>query len=336
MDVHTQKRVISELLDEVKDLQDENKALRLPTLHLGTMTFAWNQASSYTDDAIATDFVAKFMQAGYVEIDTARAYAGGDSEKMLGRVLKARPEEGIVLATKAAPYLTGGLSSDGLRAQLKESMEAMQVTFIDIFYLHQPDGENPLTDSLKTMNDLINEKQIGSFGLSNYSFEETQRTIEICEKEGYPLPNAFQGLYNAINRRVEGKLLPLLRQHGIKFVAFNPLAAGLLTGKHSLTGEVKAGRFKDNANYLDRFYKPDCFAALDKIKSACDDAGMSMIQAAYSWLMNHSALSGEFGDGVLLGASSLSQVNQKPESSSIEVAGHCTQLRWQGAVACLT
>jgi aflatoxin B1 aldehyde reductase len=309
MDVETQKRVIVELLDEVKELEAENKALRLPKLHLGTMTFAWQQASSYTDDAVATDFVDRFMRAGYVEIDTARAYAGGDSEKMLGRVLKARPKgEGIVLATKAAPYLTGGLSPGGLRAQLKESTDAMQISFVDVYYLHQPDGENPLTESLKTMSELINEGLIGNYALSNYSYEETARTVEICQKEGYPLPCAFQGLYNAINRRVEAKLLPLLRAHGIKFVAFNPLAAGLLTGKHTREGEVKAGRFKDNSNYLDRFYKDDSFEALEKIKSACSDAGISMIQASYSWLMNHSALSGEHGDGVLLGASSVTQV----------------------------
>ena len=72
----------------------------------------------------------------------------------------------------------------------------------------------------------------------------------------------YQGLYNPLNRRVEQELLPTLRKHNISFVAYNPLAAGLLTGKHSEGGDVPAGRFKDNPNYLDRFYKHDNFEAL--------------------------------------------------------------------------
>ena len=110
-----------------------------------------------------------------------------------------------------------------------------------------------------------------------------ERCVELCTGHGYPLPVAYQGLYNAINRRVEDELLPTLRKHKIVFVAYNPLAAGLLTGKHVQEGEVKKGRFKDNPNYLNRFYKPDLFEGLSLVRSACEEAGVSMVSCCHSY-----------------------------------------------------
>ena len=102
---------------------------------------------------------------------------------------------------------------------------------------------------------------------------------KICKDESYPLPKVYQGLYNPINRRVERELLPVLRGSDIAFVAYNPLAGGMLTGKHSREdGEVRKGRFHKNKNYSERFYKPDVFDALDKINVACKKADISIIQ----------------------------------------------------------
>ena len=80
---------------------------------------------------------------------------------------------------------------------------------------------------------------------------------------------------------MESELLPVLRANDIAFVAYNPLAGGMLTGKHSREGEVQKGRFLKNKNYSDRFYKPDVFDALDKINAACAKADMSMIQVCF-------------------------------------------------------
>jgi len=119
-----------------------------------------------------------------------------------------------------------------------------------------------------------------------------------------------QGLYNPLNRMVEVDLLPLLRKHGIAFVSYNSTAAGLLTGKHKAGGEVLPGRFKGNPNYLPRFYTDPNFEAVARIHSACDAAGVGLVQATYAWLMRHSALEGTLGDGVLLGASTMAQLEE--------------------------
>lgn len=200
---------------------------------------------------------------------------------MFGRVLQASgTRDALEIVTKAHPSQKDGLTPAGLRAQVEASASALQVTKIDLLYLHQPDKTSALSDTLATVNELLTEGVIGAFGLSNYSAVEVDRCVELCRGHGYALPVAYQGLYNAINRRVEDELFPTLRKHGIAFVAYNPLAAGLLTGKHVQEGEVKKGRFKDNPNYLGRFYKPDLFEGLSLVRSACDAAELSMVRRA--------------------------------------------------------
>mmetsp|Transcript_2737 Transcript_2737/g.4964 ORF Transcript_2737/g.4964 Transcript_2737/m.4964 type:complete len:368 (-) Transcript_2737:111-1214(-) len=291
---------------------------RLPNLYLGTMTFSWpGQTSSPVTDSVASQMLnafADFHDKGTpVRIDTARIYAGGESERMLGS-LPNLVEDSITLGTKAHPSQPNGLSPQGIRSQIQTSLQAMKVSTVNEFYLHQPDDEHSLLDSLKTLNELVEEGTISTIGMSNYHASEVQRAFDLCNEHGLAKPSVYQGLYNPLNRCVEDELLPVLRNNGCSFVAYNPLAAGLLTGKHLAAGEVKEGRFKNNPNYLPRFYTPANFQALELIQSACEEANISMVEASYRWLLRHSALGIDnddgSGDGVLVGASSLQQLEE--------------------------
>ncbi|KAL7542477.1 hypothetical protein ACHAXR_011798 [Thalassiosira sp. AJA248-18] len=287
----------------------------MPNLYLGTMTLGWPaQTSSPVTDSITSQMLNAFVdfhdKGAPVRIDTARIYAGGDSEKMLGGALSKLDESSITLGTKAHPSQPNGLSPDGIRSQLQASLDAMKVSSVNEFYLHQPDDDYSLLDSLKTLNELIGEGKISTIGMSNYHASEVQRAFDLCNEHGLAKPSVYQGLYNPLNRVVEDELLPVLRDNGCSFVAYNPLAAGLLTGKHLLDGEVKAGRFKNNPNYLPRFYTPSNFQALELIQSACKDADISMVEASYRWLLCHSALRADVNDGVLVGASSMQQLEE--------------------------
>jgi len=203
-----------------------------------------------------------------------------------------------------------------MRGQFKASMEALQKDKVDVFYLHQPDPENDLTEALECVQELIQEGKIKQYGMSNYHAVEIQRMCDICKSKGWILPSYCQALYNPLNRWVEDDLLKVLRDNEISLIAYNPLAAGLLTGKHMAGTEVMAGRFKDNPNYLPRFYTEANFKALDQIRSACDDAKLGMVQATYSWLLQHSVLDASKGDGLLLGASSVEQLEENMKSCS--------------------
>mmetsp|Transcript_30405 Transcript_30405/g.66827 ORF Transcript_30405/g.66827 Transcript_30405/m.66827 type:complete len:403 (+) Transcript_30405:55-1263(+) len=308
--------------------------MRFPTprLYLGTMTFGWSQSSSKVDTTAAVEMTRHFLQADTDSrvtghdgnklhyVDTARIYAGGKTEKIFGEVLSAlqsdHPAErnSIVLGTKAHPSQPGGLSERGMLDQFAASLDAMGVENVGEYYLHQPDPNVPLLESLRCADKLVKTGKVCSIGMSNYHSSEMERCFELCEEHGLTKPSIYQGLYNPLNRAIEKDLLPVLRKHKCVFIAYNPLAAGLLTGKHTKRDEDKAiaGRFKKNPNYLPRFYTPSNFEAVEMIRGACDEAGLSMVEATYKWLLRHSALTAE--DGVLLGASSMTQLEQNMEA----------------------
>ena len=112
-------------------------------------------------------------------------------------------------------------------------------------------------------------------------------------------------MYNAITRSVEQELVPALRTLGMRFLVFNPLAGGLLTGKHDFSKPPQEGRFKDNDMYLKRFWNATYFDALHGISEACAAANISMIDASIGWLKHHSALASEHKDGIIIGCSSI-------------------------------
>lgn len=288
------------------------EAARMPEIYCGTMTFGWNQASKTVDAAVATSMLQRFLGSGGVQVDTARIYSGGDTEDILGKVLRSGDlgASRYVLATKAHPSQPGGLSKAGIKGQLEASLKALQTDEVDVLYLHQPDPQNDLMESLEFVQELIGSGTIAKYGMSNYSAVEVSRTCEICKGRGWVLPSFFQGLFNPLNRWTEEELLPVLRQNDIAFIAFNPLAAGLLTGKHQAGTEPLDGRFKNNPNYLPRFYTEANFKALDRIRAACSEHNLGMVQATYAWLMRHSCLDGSRGDGILLGASSMEQFEE--------------------------
>jgi aflatoxin B1 aldehyde reductase len=285
----------------------------LPRVYLGTMTFGWSQASSKVDASVATGMVRKFAaafpQGSPIHIDTARIYASGDTEPIVAAALSGTAGPDFKVGSKAHPSQQGGLSDVGLRGQLDASCAALQATSLDEFYLHQPDTEHALLESLKTCDALVKEGKVRSVGLSNYHASEVARAMALCDEHSLVKPSVYQGIYNPLNRAVEEELLPVLRKHGCAFIAYNPLAAGLLTGAHSPGGEVKAGRFKDNPNYLPRFYTDANFTALGVMKAACDGAAIGLVEATYRWLLCHSALRADSRDGLLSGASSLEQLD---------------------------
>uniref|UniRef100_A0A7R9WMD0 NADP-dependent oxidoreductase domain-containing protein n=1 Tax=Craspedostauros australis TaxID=1486917 RepID=A0A7R9WMD0_9STRA len=291
--------------------------IAIPRLYLGSMTFAWgSQTSSVVDESVASEMMRRFVQANQDldvkdhRLDTARVYAGGNTEPMVGEVLK-RCDAGkaVLVGTKAHPSVQpGGLSPDGMRQQFQDSITAMNVPSVEEYYLHQPDTEHPLLDSLRCAHALVQDGKVNVVGMSNYHVSEMARAFALCKEHNLTPPTVYQGLYNPLNRLVEAELLPLLKANNCAFVAYNPLAAGLLTGKHKSRDDVAKGRFQNNPNYLPRFYTDSNFQALALIREACDHNEISMIEATYRWLLRHSKLTPS--DGLLLGASSLEQLDQ--------------------------
>lgn len=258
----------------------------------------------------AQTIVDAFLSTGSNCIDTAYLYCGGDTEKMLGELITPQQRKHIYLATKTYPSAEDGLSASSVKNQLETSLVRLNTSYVDLFYLHWPHLETPIDDTLHACWQLYREGKFKRFGLSNYAAWQVAEIYHKCESSGWMKPTVYQGMYNALTRDVERELIPCLRNYGIEFYAYNPLAGGLLTGKHRNFNRLAAdGRFKLHQVYRDRYWDKLYFSAMDVVLDACDKHDVAPTAAALRWLKHHSCLLQD-EDGIILGASSPDQFEQ--------------------------
>lgn len=276
---------------------------------LGTMNFG-----PQLDLESSREMTRSFLQTGYNELDTAYVYNGGDTEKYLGEILPDLKD--YYLATKVHPRITGKLDRETVLMEFNESMQRMNRESVDLLYFHFPDGKTPIEGALETIAELHQQGKIKELGLSNYPAWLVIDIAYKCDKIGCPRPTVYQGMYNALCRNVEPELFPAIRSLGMRFYAFNPLAGGMLTGKHQHFEDApEPGRFARLASYRNRYWKQSYFDAVDEIRKACEAENIPMAEAGYRWLCNHSCLDAGKGDGILLGASKISQMEQNLEAA---------------------
>ncbi|GAB1289144.1 Aflatoxin B1 aldehyde reductase member 2 [Apodemus speciosus] len=267
--------------------------------------------------------VQAFLQRGHTEIDTAFVYADGQSETILGGLGLGLGRSGckVKIATKAAPIFGKTLKPGDVRFQLETSLKRLQCPRADIFYLHLPDHSTPIEETLQAYHQLHQEGKFVELGLSNYASWEVAEICTLCKKNGWIMPTVYQGMYNAITRQVETELFPCLRHFGLRFYAFNPLAGGLLTGRYKYQDKDAKknpeSRFFGNPfsqMYMDRYWKEEHFRGIALVEKALQSAygtsAPSMTSAALRWMYHHSQLKGTHGDAVILGMSSLEQLEQ--------------------------
>ncbi|XP_060235164.1 aflatoxin B1 aldehyde reductase member 3 isoform X1 [Meriones unguiculatus] len=274
------------------------------------------------DVTSSTASVRAFLQRGYTEIDTAFMYGKGQSETILGGLGLGLGRSGckVKIATKAIPLFGTTLKPDDVRFQLETSLKRLQCPRVDLFYLHLPDHSTPIEETLQTCHQLHQEGKFVELGVSNYASWEVAEICTICKKNGWIMPTVYQGMYNATTRQVEKELFPCLRHFGLRFYAYNPLAGGLLTGRYKYQdkeGKHPLSRFFGNEfsqMYMDRYWKEEYFnglALVEKaLKSTYGTSAPSMTSAALRWMYHHSQLQGTRGDAVILGMSSLAQLEQ--------------------------
>lgn len=277
---------------------------------LGTMNFG-----PQLDLEASRNMVTGFLKTGNVELDTAYVYNGGTTEEYLGSILPELEAGSYYLATKVHPRITGKLDRGTILMEFNESLRRMNRESVDLLYFHFPDGKTPIDEALETIAELKEQGKIKELGLSNYPAWQVVDIWNKCDKYGCPKPTVYQGMYNALCRNVDVELFPAIRHLGMRFYAFNPLAGGLLTGKHMQDEKLEGdGRFARLKSYRDRYWKTSYFDAVNEIKVACEKEGIPMVEAAYRWLINHSQMRASEGDGILLGASKIQQMEQNMAS----------------------
>ena len=281
--------------------------LNVSRVCLGTMTFG-----SQVEEAEAARMVDYALDQGVTFLDTANVYNGGVSEEITGRVLGLRRSR-IVLATKVRGQMGGsdgsgygGLSPAAIRHAAEESLRRLGTDYIDIYYLHQPDGAVPIADSLEAMDGLRREGKIRWIACSNYAAWQVAEMFAISSERGYRAPLVAQPMYNVLARGIEQEYLAFTEHFGVSNVCYNPLAGGLLSGKQSFEkGPLPGTRFDGNAMYLRRFWHEEYFRAVEMLRAAAEGLSISLAELALRWVCHRPGV-----DSVILGASKFDHLEQ--------------------------
>ncbi|KAF8208701.1 NADP-dependent oxidoreductase domain-containing protein [Mycena galopus ATCC 62051] len=267
---------------------------------------AANVGSVWTAPDDINTLAQLLRDGGIRRLDTAARYpptAPGESQRTLGA--HSFGSQGFAIDTKVLAFTADGsgeMTPEAIENSVNESLEALRIEKINVLYSHRPDPSTPLAAQLKGVDAQFKLGRFKEFGVSNWSQAAIASYIALAMESGTVQPTAAQYQYNLLARHAEKDFLPFLRSHGIRFVAFSPLAGGFLTGKDSSWKEgnpIAVG-------YRRWYIQPGMFAAVEKLTDLCKEYSVPLPEAAMRWLAYHSAL--RETDAILIGASNVEQV----------------------------
>jgi aryl-alcohol dehydrogenase-like predicted oxidoreductase len=300
-----------------------NSGLRVSALTLGTMTFGGRgnfAAVGSTDVAGATRQVDLCLDRGINFFDTANGYSDGLSEEILGEAVKGRRDD-LLLATKARmPTGDGpndaGLSRHHLIAQCEASLRRLQVDHIDLYQVHEWDGQTPLDETMEALDSLVRSGKVRYVGASNYSGRQLMKALGVAERHGYQRFVTQQIYYSLQARDAEYELLPIAVDEGVGILVWSPLAGGLLSGKYRRGVEGPAG-----ARQLTDWDEPpvrdedQLYDVVDVLVEIAEARGVSAAQVALAWLLTRPGIV-----SVIVGARTDEQLADNLDAADLQLS----------------
>jgi len=279
-------------------------------LHLGAMNFG-----KRTSEADSKAIIARALELGIKHLDTANAYTEGNSERIVGEAVRGKRDQ-VFLATKCGfgrvEGKAEGLSRARLLAAIDESLTRLGTDYVDLYYLHVPDHETPIEETLDGVAELLEKKKIRSWGVSNYSAWQTLEMINLADARKMARPVVAQQLYNVLLRQLDVEWFSFARRYEVHTTVYNPLAGGLLSGKHTRDGKSQKGsRFDKNRLYQGRYFTDAMFDRVDALADLARAERMSVLELSYAWLAGASGV-----DSILLGPASVQQLDEGVEACS--------------------
>ena len=261
---------------------------------LGAMNFG-----KRTPEAEALRIVDRAHERGVRIIDTANVYENGASERIVARALAARPGA-FRVATKVGLARSGrraeGLAPAVVKRAFDESRARLGVDVVDLYYLHAPDHEVPIEDTLDAVLELVQSGKLRAFGVSNYASWQILEIVQRCAALSAPGPVVAQQVYNLLVRQLDVEYFRFARKYALPTTTYNALAGGLLARPLAFDAVPKGSRFDENAMYRRRYWSRAFFEAVERYRAMAEERGRSLASLAYGFLAARPDV-----DSVLLG-----------------------------------
>jgi len=274
--------------------------LQVSRLCLGTMTFGLQ-----SDEATGFAIMDRAAEAGVDFLDTSDAYPlGGDlasrgrTEEIIGRWMAGKRDQ-FIIATKCfaptgpAPFDAGN-SRKHIMSAVEASLRRLQTDYIDLYQLHGYDQNTPIDETLSALDDLVHSGKVRYVGCSNFLTYQLVRAIGRSETLRLARFDSVQPRYNLLFRQIEREMLPFCEEDGVGVISYNPIAGGLLSGKHNASAPPPEGsRFTlgwAGEAYQDRYWHEREFETVEALRKLADQAGVSLVTLSVAWVLANKAI----------------------------------------------
>jgi len=283
-----------------------HSGLRISALTLGTMTFGGRggfSAVGATDIDGARRQVDMCLDAGVNLIDTADVYSGGLSEEITGEVIKGRRDT-LLLSTKVRMTMGDGPNDAGLSRQhiiagCEASLRRLGTDHIDIYHVHEWDGQTRLEETLSALNSLVSAGKVRYLAASNYAGWQLMKALAVADSHGFERFAAQQVYYSLEARDAEYELVPLAVDQGLGILVWSPLAGGLLSGKYRRDGSPESGTRQVSGTWNEPPVRTreKLYDTVEILVDIAGAHGASPAQVALAWLLGRPAVT-----SVIIGA----------------------------------
>jgi 1-deoxyxylulose-5-phosphate synthase len=271
--------------------------LSVSRLCLGTMTFGLQ-----CDEVTSAAILDRAAAGGISFLDTSDVYpmgggldTVGHTEEIVGRWLRGRRHE-FILATKCFGAMSArpwdrGLSRKHILDAIEGSLRRLGTDYVDLYQLHHPDPDTPIDETLSALDHIVRTGKARYIGCSNFAAYRVARALGRSEVLGLARLDSVQPRYNLLFRQVERELFPLCLEEGLGVIPYNPLAGGLLSGKHRReAGPIAGTRFSFGGGarrYQERYWHEREFATVEALRPLAAEAGISLARLAVAWVLAH-------------------------------------------------
>ena len=288
--------------------------LKLPRISLGL----WHNFGDVDNQDEALKMIQFAFDNGITHFDLANNYGTpfGSAEINFGNILKkqfASHRDEMIISSKAGHIMWDGPYGDGgsrkyLMASLHQSLRRLQLDYVDIFYSHRYDSTTPLEETMGALSDMVKQGKALYVGISKYPKEKAQEAYQLLRANGTPCL-IFQDKYNIFTRQIEQEVLPLATENGVGFIAFSPLAQGMLSDKY-LNGIPENSRAAHSYGFLQKNQiVPEIIEKISKLNTLALKREQTLAQMALAWCLHKPEV-----NSVIVGSSSVKQLKENVDA----------------------
>ncbi|MBP2636515.1 MAG: aldo/keto reductase [Firmicutes bacterium] len=255
-------------------------------LCFGTMTFG-----SETDEQEAVRIFNQCREAGVNFFDCSNNYSDGKAEMILGKLI-ANCRNEVIITTKVSQRIGQDVNALGssrrhIMLSVEQSLARLKTDRIDLYFIHYFDPFTAMDETLRALDDLVSQGKVLYLGVSNWAAWQIAKALGISERKNLARFECIEPMYNIVKRQAEVELLPLAQSEQLGVIAYNPLGAGLLTGKYVPGSAPQAGRIVEKELYHKRYGSPAYYEVAERFVRYAQSVGANPVTLAVSWVKSH-------------------------------------------------